>query len=158
MVSTNSGKKKSPETKYKESHYGSKIWLGRVRAMFRQMWMMSKERHTALANAKIAPGVWKCSTCAKELKLTRTETRKGNRAYRMKDFSVDHIEPVGFLNSLNELNEFLNRLFLGPQRVLCKECHDDKTAKEKAGYAAQRKIISNGKLVSPDKAAPGPDG
>lgn len=76
----------------------------------------------------------------------------------MKDFSVDHTEPVGFLNSLSELNEFLNRLFLGTQRVLCKECHDDKTAKEKAGYAAQRKIVSNGKLVSPDKAAPGPDG
>lgn len=118
------------------------------------MWMMSDERRTALSNAKVAPGVWKCATCAKLLKMTKTD----KRAYRMKDFSVDHVEPVGFLNSLNELNAFLNRLFLGPQRVLCKECHDDKTAKEKAGYAAQRKIISNGKLVSPDKATPGPDG
>lgn len=154
----NNGKKKSPETKYKESHFGSKIWLGRVRAMFRQMWMMSKERSEALEQAKVAPGTWQCSECGKLVKKTKTISRKGKTMYAMKDFAVDHVDPVGLLQSTDKLNIFLDRLFLGPQRVLCKQCHDNKTAKEKAGYAAQRKIISSGKLVSPDKAASDPDG
>lgn len=52
-----------------------------------------------------------------------------------KDINVDHIIPAGSLNCANDLPAFVERLFCEVQglQVLCSECHNIKTQKEKNG-------------------------
>jgi hypothetical protein len=50
-----------------------------------------------------------------------------------REISVDHIIPAGKLNSFDDIGEFCKRLFvekIGLQ-VLCKECHNKKTQKDR---------------------------
>ena len=62
---------------------------------------------------------YKCAKCRKH--------------YPQKEVSVDHIEPVGTLRSFDDLPEFCRRLFVGTSKLqlLCKRCHDKKTAAER---------------------------
>lgn len=50
-----------------------------------------------------------------------------------KNVNVDHIESAGTLRSFNDLPVFVERLFVGTEKlqVLCKACHDRKTQEEK---------------------------
>ena len=50
-----------------------------------------------------------------------------------KKINVDHIIPAGELNCANDLPGFVERLFCEKQglQVLCSNCHDAKTQKEK---------------------------
>lgn len=47
--------------------------------------------------------------------------------------NVDHIIPVGTLNGYSDLSGFVERLFCEADKlqVLCNECHNDKTSKER---------------------------
>ena len=51
--------------------------------------------------------------------------------------NVDHICPAGSLNSAQDLPEFVERLFceVDNLQVLCKDCHDEKTANERKGIS-----------------------
>jgi len=53
--------------------------------------------------------------------------------YKGSEVSVDHIEPVGSLNNYEDLPKFVERLFVGEDKldVLCKKCHDTKTKQER---------------------------
>ena len=50
-----------------------------------------------------------------------------------KKINVDHIHPAGSLNCANDLPEFVERLFVEAEglQLLCSNCHDKKTAKER---------------------------
>jgi 5-methylcytosine-specific restriction endonuclease McrA len=52
-----------------------------------------------------------------------------------KKINVDHIIPAGSLNCANDLPGFVDRLFceVNNLQVLCSECHNIKTQKEKNG-------------------------
>lgn len=48
---------------------------------------------------------------------------------------MDHIEPVGTLKSFDDLPGFVERMFVGVDKlqVLCSTCHQIKTNKERQG-------------------------
>ena len=50
-----------------------------------------------------------------------------------KKINVDHMHPAGSLNCANDLPGFVERLFVEAEglQVLCSNCHDKKTAKER---------------------------
>lgn len=55
--------------------------------------------------------------------------------YTVKDVQVDHIIPVGSLNSYTDLPAFCQRLFVEDPallRVLCEKCHQEVTNKTRA--------------------------
>lgn len=56
-----------------------------------------------------------------------------NQYFKSEEVNVDHIEPAGTLKSLDDLPGFVGRLFceVDGLQVLCKKCHDEKTAKER---------------------------
>ena len=53
--------------------------------------------------------------------------------FQEKLINVDHIHPAGNLNCANDLPGFVKRLFVEAEglQVLCSNCHDKKTAKER---------------------------
>lgn len=53
--------------------------------------------------------------------------------YAEKNINVDHIIPAGTLTCANDLPGFVERLFVEVEelQVLCSNCHDKKTAKER---------------------------
>jgi len=53
--------------------------------------------------------------------------------FQEKLINVDHIHPAGSLNCANDLPGFVERLFVEAEglQVLCSNCHDKKTAKER---------------------------
>lgn len=53
--------------------------------------------------------------------------------YADKNINVDHIIPAGTLTCANDLPGFVERLFVEAEglQVLCSNCHDKKTAKER---------------------------
>jgi 5-methylcytosine-specific restriction endonuclease McrA len=50
-----------------------------------------------------------------------------------KKINVDHIHPAGSLNCADDLPGFVERLFVEVEglQVLCSNCHDKKTARER---------------------------
>lgn len=88
-----------------------------IKASLRRAWGRSKQRYTALNNAKVSYGVYKCDEC----KLN----------HRRKNIDVDHIVPIG---KFVTFDLFIERLFCDPSglRVLCKACHKIKTASDKS--------------------------
>lgn len=48
-----------------------------------------------------------------------------------KQIQVDHTVACGSLLGPNDLPTFVDRLFNGEQKVMCKPCHKEKTAREK---------------------------
>lgn len=61
-----------------------------------------------------------------------------------KQVNVDHILPVGTLKKLEDLLQFVERLFCEEEnlQVLCSTCHDQKTSKElKNGKNKSKKAV-----------------
>ena len=58
---------------------------------------------------------------------------KCSKWHKAKAVSVDHKIPAGALNTFDDLPGFVQRLFCGVDglQVLCKTCHDVKTADER---------------------------
>jgi len=52
-----------------------------------------------------------------------------------KDVQIDHIKNVGTLKDFDDLPDFVRNLFCDASelQVLCKECHKEKTKKERYG-------------------------
>jgi 5-methylcytosine-specific restriction endonuclease McrA len=63
--------------------------------------------------------------------------------YPEKKINVDHIHPAGTLTCANDLPGFVERLFCEQEnlQVLCQDCHNEKTQKEKS---LTKKIKTNG--------------
>jgi hypothetical protein len=44
---------------------------------------------------------------------------------------VDHEPPIGTLESWRDTAAFIDKMFFGPQRAICKLCHRKKTAAQR---------------------------
>lgn len=44
---------------------------------------------------------------------------------------VDHEPPIGALDNWRDVVSFIDRMFFGPQRLVCKNCHKAKTAAQR---------------------------
>lgn len=73
------------------------------------------------------------------------ECSKCHNWFPEKQISVDHIEPVGRLNSAQDLPIFVENLFceINNLRVLCDPCHDAKTIIDKENIKLNKQIKSN---------------
>jgi 5-methylcytosine-specific restriction endonuclease McrA len=89
-----------------------KVVISYVKAALRRTWGRSRQRQSALYNAKIAYGQYRCAKC-------------GN-IFRRKDIEVDHIDAVG---KFKNFDTYIERLFCDSNKlaILCKDCHKKKT-------------------------------
>lgn len=90
----------------------------RLRAILRGMWLRSPERNAAKQRGKVGYGRYRCAHC--------------EEVFGPKQIQIDHVLPCGKLTTLADLPGFVERLFTGEQVVLCKDCHSQKTATERA--------------------------
>ena len=68
--------------------------------------------------ARIGRGLYKCNICGSAVKSG----------------CVDHIKPIVPLNGFTTWDDYINSMFceIDNLQFLCKDCHDKKTAEEKA--------------------------
>ena len=92
----------------------------KLRSAIRLIWSRSKERREIL---KIASTVtpdgtgFFCPICERTWPIQMAE--------------VDHEPPIGTLVSWKDTSKFIEKMFFGPQRAICKLCHKKKTASQR---------------------------
>lgn len=85
------------------------------------------------ARARVWRGIYRCEKCWKEGKEYSPPPRGKKR--RVKNFHVDHKKPVVPITGFSSYDEWIERCFIEEGeglRVLCSECHSEKTKKENA--------------------------
>ena len=97
-----------------------------------------------LKEARVRRGWYKCNECGEEVPASRKMNGK-----RVKNAIVDHITPiidpvVGFTT----WDDCINRMFCEEEdlQVLCYDCHEIKTNKEKAQAKERREQEKNGNV------------
>jgi hypothetical protein len=98
-----------------------------LRSALRRAWQFSPARKEALANARIGYGRYICAVCGAE---------QGPR-----DVAVDHIVSCTPPEGITSWDEYVARLFCGPEglQILCKSlCHKLKTAEERKARKAKK--------------------
>lgn len=89
----------------------------KLRSAIRLIWSRSAERRAILKAATVDSGGLKaftCPVCEKHWPIQMAE--------------VDHEPPIGTLTSWRDTVNFIDKMFFGPQRAICKICHKRKTA------------------------------
>lgn len=93
----------------------------KLRSAIRLIWSRSAERRAILKAATFTNSclgsVFRCPVCDKVWPLPMAE--------------VDHEPPVGALASYKQTSEFIEKMFFGPQRAICKICHKQVTAQQR---------------------------
>lgn len=93
----------------------------KLRAAIRMIWSRSSERSAVkkLAMFKDAEygKAFVCPLCAKK--------------WPEKMGEVDHITPVGTLETWRDIEGFIDRMFFSSQRVICVICHKSKTTADR---------------------------
>jgi hypothetical protein len=86
----------------------------KLRSAIRLIWSRSAERR-AIIKAAIDPKTkyFSCPICGNPMPDWAGE--------------VDHEPPVGALERWQDVAEFIQKMFFGPQRLVCKTCHREKT-------------------------------
>ena len=100
----------------------------KLRSAIRLIWSRSKERREILRQA---------STIGNQ--SDRYDDPKGvyfqcpicNREWPIQMAEVDHEPPIGSLVHWLETSQFIQKMFYGPQRAICKLCHKKKTAQQR---------------------------
>lgn len=89
----------------------------KIRSALRRLWLYSPERKDALLAAKVDRGQYLCNGC--------------NGIFRAKEVQVDHVIPIG---KFENWDLFIDALFCPSAylNILCKDCHNKKTEKERA--------------------------
>jgi hypothetical protein len=84
-------------------------------------------KNSVLKKARIARGIYQCSTCSKVV---------GN-----KEIKVDHIEPVVPVTGFSTWDDIIERLFCEESglQAICATCHTEKTSKENVDRKRWRK-------------------
>jgi hypothetical protein len=91
----------------------------KLRSAIRLIWSRSKERREILKSsidetAKGPNKYFNCPICMNAWPIQMAE--------------VDHEPPIGTLESWKDTAKFIEKMFFGPQRAICKLCHKKKTA------------------------------
>lgn len=99
-----------------EGHINFRSWLVSRLRRASYAW---PGRSKAVAAARIDRGVYECSQCKKRL--------------GSKEIKVDHIKPVVPYEGFTTWDDYIARLFCGPEgyQILCENDHNSKTAIEK---------------------------
>lgn len=92
----------------------------KLRSAIRLIWSRSAERRAILKAAHTERADVKgftCPVCQEFWPIQMAE--------------VDHEPPIGTLESWRNTVEFIDKMFYGPQRAICKLCHKKKTAQQR---------------------------
>lgn len=93
----------------------------KLRSAIRLIWSRSTERRAILKAAEIKGpyGIkdFHCPICGRDWPIQMAE--------------VDHEPPIGTLESWRDTVKFIEKMFFGPQRAICKICHKKKTAQQR---------------------------
>jgi len=100
----------------------------KLRSALRLIWSRSAERRAILKAASRkgsrhhsladpAGLYFDCPVCDREWPIQMAE--------------VDHEPPIGTLASWRDTASFIEKMFFGPQRAICKLCHRTKTAAQR---------------------------
>ncbi len=90
----------------------------KLRSAIRLIWSRSKERRAILKAA-----ILECNTTSSEFCCPLCK-----RIWPIQMAEVDHEPPIGTLESWKDTAKFIEKMFFGPQRAICKLCHKTKTA------------------------------
>lgn len=117
---------KTPPFKHHKAWTTSRFWSF-IRSALRRAWMRWPPKYEVMRLAsrpytgtdKRTKKEYQCKKCKEWFKTSQVE--------------VDHVVPAGTLRDYDDLPKFVERLFVGVDklRVLCKPCHKKITAKEK---------------------------
>lgn len=102
----------------------------KLRAAIRLIWSRSSERRAILKAATIDGPDGKgfnCPLCSRYWPIWAGE--------------VDHIDAIGSLDSWRDVVSFIDKMFYGPQRVVCKDCHRKKTKEDMKKIREKRKYL-----------------
>ena len=95
----------------------------KLRSAIRLIWSRSAERRAILKAAQFTAGntthyyAFNCPVCSVEYPIQMAE--------------VDHEPPLGTFDNWHDVESFIDRMFYGPQRAICKLCHKTKTAAQR---------------------------
>lgn len=95
----------------------------KLRSAIRLIWSRSAERREILKNVATRPHptngakYFRCPICLTDWPIQMAE--------------VDHEPPIGTLVSWRDTVTFIDKMFYGPQRAICKLCHKKKTAAQR---------------------------
>lgn len=94
----------------------------KLRSAIRLIWSRSAERRAIIAAVKeridnFDHDTFACPVCGMHYPIQMAE--------------VDHEPPIGTLESWKDTAKFIEKMFYGPQRAICKICHKKKTAEQR---------------------------
>lgn len=96
----------------------------KLRSAIRLIWSRSKERRDILKAAERSyeltfaeKGMFCCPLCTRLWPIQMAE--------------VDHEPPIGPFTSWKYTENFIEKMFFGPQRAICKLCHKKRTAEQR---------------------------
>ena len=108
-------------------------YKGFIRSTLRKAWMVWAPNNQTKRNARIERGVYKCAGYNRNSHGAKASVLvKGKR---QNNIFTDHIDPVvDPAEGFTTWDEYIERLFCESTnlQVLCRECHNLKTADEKA--------------------------
>ena len=108
------------------------IPYSRLIPAIRKVWLWSEHRREAIKASK-CDGGYECNHCGIVIKT-------------QKELKVDHITQVKAFGEI-DWNSYITNMFTGELQILCKECHDKKTAYERATSAAYNEGVKLEKLL-----------
>ena len=94
----------------------------KLRSAIRLIWSRSAERRAILKavtikDPELGGSGFTCPVCNRDWPIAMAE--------------VDHEPALGTFDDWHKIEDYINRMFYGPQRAICKLCHKKKTAEQR---------------------------
>lgn len=101
----------------------------KLRSAIRLIWSRSAERRAILKQASYVGTQWVHSK--PDPKGLYFQCPLCNREWPIQMAEIDHEPPIGTLASWRDTVQFIEKMFYGPQRAVCKLCHRKKTTAQR---------------------------